>query len=298
MNNIKNTFTINDLENISGIKAHTIRIWEKRYQLFEPERKSRNVRHYDIESLRKILNIALLNDHGLKISKIAQLSDEEIIRKTREYVNQEFKNSKSLNALKLAMYTFDTSLFNDVYVEQMRKNTFSEVFEFVFVPLLDFIGLLWQTDSISPAHEHFMANLIYQKIQVNTENLTWGVAYKGTETYILYLPEEEMHEIGILYLNYELLLRGFKTIYLGRSIPVEDLAALKTQFDEIIWISQFTVSPTEEYLKSYLVEVEANLLGDKNRYWAISKKFRTFPKNDVPKDLSVFDSIRHVLQII
>ena len=296
MNNIKNSFTINDLENISGIKAHTIRIWEKRYDLLHPERLNRNIRLYNLESLQKILNVALLNKHGLKISKIAELSEEEIILKTREFVNQAFKNDKALVLLKLCMYNFDTSLFNEIYAEQLQTKTFSEIFIDLYIPFLEFVGLNWQTNSINPAHEHFISNLIYQKIQVNIENLDWNTEKDTEATYVIYLPEEEMHEIGILYFNYELLLRHKKTIYLGRSVPISDLVALQNQFEKVIWISQFTVSPKSDQIENYLGQVKELLIGNGNEYWAISYRMKDLAIKTDQKTLKTFTSIKDAIK--
>lgn len=297
MNNIKDSFTINDLENISGIKAHTIRIWEKRYDILQPERLSRNVRLYNLQSLQKILNVALLNNHGLKISKIAKLSDEEIILKTREFVNQAFKNDKALVLLKLSMYNFDTMLFNEIYAEQLQSKTFSEIFIDLYIPFLEFVGLNWQTNSINPAHEHFISNLIYQKIQVNIENLDWSTEKDDQATYIIYLPEEEMHEIGILYLNYELLLRKKKTIYLGRSVPISNLVTLQSQFEKVIWVSQFTVSPKSDQIETYLEQAKELLINGENEFWAISYRIKDLNINTSHK-LKTFTSIKETIKTL
>lgn len=297
MNNIKDSFTINDLENISGIKAHTIRIWEKRYDILQPERLSRNVRLYNLQSLQKILNVALLNNHGLKISKIAKLSDEEIILKTREFVNQAFKNDKALVLLKLSMYNFDTTLFNEIYSEQLQSKTFSEIFIDLYIPFLEFVGLNWQTNSINPAHEHFISNLIYQKIQVNIENLDWSTEKDDQATYIIYLPEEEMHEIGILYLNYELLLRKKKTIYLGRSVPISNLVTLQSQFEKVIWVSQFTVSPKSDQIETYLEQAKELLINGENEFWAISYRIKDLNINTSHK-LKTFTSIKETIKTL
>ena len=296
MNNIKSIFSIKDLENVSGIKAHTIRIWEKRYALLEPDRISRNVRTYNYDSLLKILNIALLNKQGLKISKIAQLTDKEILLKVREHISEEFKNQKALSSLKLAMYTFDTALFNKIYEEQMRLHTFSEVFQIVLGPFLNFIGLQWHSKGLNTAHEHFITNLIYQKIQLNTESLTLDDPVEGQATYILYLPEEEMHEIGLMYLNYELILRGFRTIYLGRSILLEDLVSLKEQLSKIIWISHFTVAPPAEFIIRYIDKIKKELLKDGDYFWAVSRKFNGVNEQENPNNFKFLNSLREVVK--
>jgi DNA-binding transcriptional MerR regulator len=295
MNNIKSVFSIKDLENISGIKAHTIRIWEKRYSLFEPDRINRNVRVYNYNSLLKILNIALLNKQGLKISKIAKLSDEEIILKTREHISKEFKDQKALSSIKLAMYTFDRVLFNKIYEEQMSLQTFSEVFQSVLGPFLIFMGLQWHSQGLNTAHEHFITNLIYQKIQLNTERIVQSTPQEGKPTYILYLPEEEMHEIGLLYLNYELILRGFKTIYLGRSVPLADLYSLNDQLQDLVWISHFTIAPPMEFIIPYLDQIKKELLSDGDKYWVVATQFHGINEQEPPKGFAFFKSLKEVV---
>ena len=200
MNNIKLDFTIKDLENISGIKAHTIRIWEKRYNLLEPKRSETNIRFYSNEDLQKLLNIVLLNNNDIKISKISKMSDEELILQTRALAFVTSLNDESINALKLSMFQFDKRLFNNVYEKLLEEKTFQEIFQEVFIPFLNDVGLLWQTDTLKPAHEHFISNLIVQKILINTEKLQFNIS-ETSKTYVLFLPENEIHEIGLLYLN-------------------------------------------------------------------------------------------------
>ena len=158
LNNIKQRFTIKDLENISGVKAHTIRIWEKRYNLLIPKRTETNIRYYTIENLQKILNIVFLNNNDFKISKIAKMSEDEIILHSRELALSAFVNDDAINSLKISMFQFDKSLFNATYSKLLQHKTFREIFNDIFVPFLDHIGLLWQTDTLLPAHEHFITN--------------------------------------------------------------------------------------------------------------------------------------------
>ena len=166
MNNIKTEFTIKDLENFSGIKAHTIRIWEKRYNLFEPNRTDSNIRYYDINSLQKILNISLLNNNGLKISKIAALSQKGIEQQIKELIFKDGFENQAANSLKLAMLNFDENLFNVTYNNLVAQSSLRDVFKNVFLPFMNDLGILWQVNSITPAHEHFITNLISQKIHI------------------------------------------------------------------------------------------------------------------------------------
>ncbi len=165
MNNVKKFFSIRDLENLSGIKAHTIRIWEKRYNLLTPERTATNIRTYSLASLQKLLNITLLYNNGTKISKIAKIPEENIPLMAREIVAKNSVKNHAINAFKLAMINFDQTLFFNTYNSLLAERSFRDIFIEVFIPLLNELGLLWQTDTISPSHEHFITNLIKQKVQ-------------------------------------------------------------------------------------------------------------------------------------
>ncbi|MBC7494583.1 MAG: MerR family transcriptional regulator, partial [Flavobacterium sp.] len=171
MNNIKNTFSIKDLENLSGIKAHTIRIWEKRYNVLEPMRTDTNIRFYDLSCLQKLLNITLLHDYGYKISKISKMSEEKIPSLVREIISQKSAKHHAISSFKMAMMNFDQTLFTSTYNNLLSEKSFKEIFYDVFIPLMNEIGFLWQTDTITPAHEHFLSYLVKQKLLINTEKL-------------------------------------------------------------------------------------------------------------------------------
>jgi len=241
MNNIKVNFSIKDLENLTGIKAHTIRIWEKRYNLLSPDRSETNIRNYSLSSFQKLLNISYLNNNGLKISKIASLDEEQIPIKVREIASRAKIEDHAINALKMAMINFDQVLFYSTYNNLLENKTFSEIFYSVFLPLLNEIGLLWQTNTITPAHEHFLTVHIKQKILLNTERLQLLEPKPVSKSYVLYLPENEIHDIGLLFINYQLRSKGYHTIFLGESVPMESLTDLLDFFEEVTFISYFTV---------------------------------------------------------
>jgi DNA-binding transcriptional MerR regulator len=251
MNNVKTSFSIRDMENLSGIKAHTIRIWEKRYNLFSPERTDTNIRTYNLESLQKLLNVTLLYNNGYKISKIAKLGDQNIPSLVNEIIAKNSEKSHSINSFKLAMLNFDQSLFLKTYNGLMEEKSFTQIFNEVFIPLLNELGLLWQTNTISPAHEHFISNLIKQKIYIHTEMLQFETPSRKDEVYVLFLPENEIHELGLLYINYQLALKGYKTIYLGQTMPIESLEDLLKYYTNIRFVSYFTVAPTKDDMGDY-----------------------------------------------
>ncbi|WP_088341879.1 MerR family transcriptional regulator [Robiginitalea sediminis] len=296
MNSVKKSFGIRDLENLTGIKAHTIRIWEKRYNLLEPERTATNIRTYSLKSLQKLLNITLLYNNGYKISKIAEIPEGEIPVHVREIVAQSTVKSHAINALKLAMINFDQGLFQKTFAGLLSERSFREIFWDVFIPLLHELGLLWQTDTIGPAHEHFITHLIKQKIYTCTEKLQTIEPTKTDKVFVLYLPENEIHEIGLLFVNYELVLRGYRTIYLGQTIPLENLPDLKNYYDEPYFISYFTVSPTADGLQSYLDDFREHLMTDSPAHlWILGRQAEQLLEKDLPEHFRAFNSIEHLL---
>lgn len=297
LNNIKTVFTIKDLENISGIKAHTIRIWEKRYNLLEPNRTDTNIRYYSTESLLKLLNVALLNKHSHKISKIADMTEEQIIVNARELAFKYAVNDDAINAFKMSMFQFDKVLFNNTYNRLLHKKTFRQIFKEVFIPFLNHIGLLWQTNTVMPAHEHFISNLIIQKIQLNTEKLESAATNKDY-TYVLFLPDGEIHEIGLLYLNYELVLRGSQTIYLGQSLPLNNLNYFFNGELKVCFITSMTVKPYDDKVVDYFYEIDDILKDTDHKMIAIGKRALDVQGLEFNSDITLFPSVIEVLDNI
>lgn len=292
MNNVKNIFSIKDLENLSGIKAHTIRIWEKRYNVLEPMRTDTNIRYYDLASLQKLLNITLLHNHGYKISKISKLSPERIPMMVREIISDKSVKNHAINAFKMAMINFDHSLFFNTYNNLLAEKSFREVFYEVFIPLMNEIGMLWQTDTISPAHEHFISYLIKQKLLVNTEKIQVLEPTKSDKVFVLYLPLNEIHELGLMYLNYEVILSGYKSVYLGESVPIDSLKDIKKYFNNVVYICYMTVEPEKDKVNEYLKEFYEEIIdNDADELWAIGRITEFINLNQYPK-VRVFNSIK------
>lgn len=295
MNNIQVNFSIKDLENLTGIKAHTIRIWEKRYSLLSPNRSETNIRNYSSTSLQKLLNISYLNNNGLKISKIASLEEDEIPVKVREIASRAKVENHAINAFKMAMVNFDQALFYNTYNNLIETKTFADIFYTVFMPLLDEVGLLWQTNTITPAHEHFLSIHIKQKILLNIERLQ-SLEPKPKfqpKTYVLFLPENEIHDIGLLFINYQLRSKGYHTIFLGESVPMESLTSLHNFFNEIVFITYFTVKPDTESIPEYIHEFNGMLLDNNNtKLNILGPKLSHLPQEiDLPDNVSTFSSI-------
>lgn len=292
MNNVKNIFSIKDLENISGIKAHTIRIWEKRYNVLAPMRSDTNIRYYDLPSLQKLLNITLLHDHGYKISRIAKIADEKIPDMVREIITEKSVKNHAISSFKIAMMNFDQTLFFNTYNELLAKKSFREIFYEVIIPLMNEIGLLWQTDTITPAHEHFITYLIKQKLLINTEKLQVLEPTKTDKVFVLYLPSNEIHELGIMYLNYEVLFHGYKTIYLGESIPLESLIDVKKYFDTIVFISYLTVEPNKDEINAYITKMNAEVVSDNNtQLWLLGRMVQFIDPKLIQPNTTLFNSI-------
>jgi DNA-binding transcriptional MerR regulator len=291
MNNIKNVFSIKDLENLSGIKAHTIRIWEKRYAVLEPMRTETNIRLYDLASLQKLLNITLLHNHGYKISKISKFPPEKIPELVNEIVSSKSAKNHAISSFKLAMMNFDQTLFFNTYNKLLSEKSFREVFYEVFIPLMSELGLLWQTDTITPAHEHFISYLIKQKLLINTEKVQVVQPTRTDKVFVLYLPMNEVHELGVMYLNYEILAAGYKTIYLGESVPTESLKDVKKYFDNIVFVSYMTVQPDKDQINPYIEDIKAQLLDDQTEFWCLGRMVEQINPNHFNSSIKKFESI-------
>lgn len=292
MSRIKSNFSIKDLENISGIKAHTIRIWEKRYKLLSPDRTDTNIRRYSLPSLQKLLNITLLYNHGFKISKIASLDHEEIPTMVREIALKSNSEQVSINALKLSMVNFDTVLFDATYEEILLQNDFDFVFMNIFMPLMNELGILWQTNAISPSHEHFITNLIKQKIHIQTESLQKEHTSQNNKIFVLYLPEDEIHEMGILFLNYFILKFGYKTIFLGQSLQTESLETLLSFSAEFCFVTYLTVEPDKETINQYIDEFYHTILKNNNANLAIMGPQQVYiDLTKLPKQIHLFKTV-------
>ena len=296
LNKINTTFSIKDLENLSGVKAHTIRIWEKRYAVFQPLRTDTNIRIYDLKSLQKLLNINFLHEYGYKISKIATYSDEEIPSMVRSIVSDKNAQNHAVNVFKIAMMNFDHQLFVKTYDWLLEEKTFRQIFFEVFIPFMEEIGQLWQTDTISPAHEHFVSHLIRQKIILNIHEAQLKKRSKFERTFVLSLPLNEIHDLGLLYLNYEIANLGYQVIYLGESMPIENLKEVKEHFSTSVFISYFTVQPALDDLDNYVQEMADQLLDGSSSIWLLGRMTKNIKKEMLSDQITIFDSVLELIQ--
>lgn len=299
MNVVKNVFSIKDLENLSGVKAHTIRIWEKRFNILQPKRTETNIRYYDLHCLQKLLNITLLHDFGYKISKISTYSEKQIPQLVNEIITKKTVKHHAISSFKMAMMNFDQGMFIKIYDQILGEKSFGEIFNEIFVPLMNQIGLLWQTDTISAAHEHFLTNLIKQKIVLNTEKVQLKPPTNDDKVFILYLPSNEIHDLGLMFLNYEILSKGYKTIYLGESVPIDSLKDVKEYFDKIVFVSYLTVEPNKDEINNYITSLKKEILNDeKSEIWLTGRILAHLDKKLINEKISLFYSIPDIVNNI
>lgn len=218
-------YSIRYLEGISGVKAHTIRIWEQRYKLLKPKRSSSNIRFYDDDQLRRMLNVTALLDLGFKISHIGEMSDARIYRELKRHLDESKGDSvvfqHFVNELIISSLNFDKYSFENHFNSCVLKFGFAATIENVLYPTMKRIGVLWQSEEMNPSQEHFISNLVRQKLYSAIDGLPEPA--RSSRKCILFLPENEHHEIGLLYFNYLLIGSGIKTIYLGENVPVENV---------------------------------------------------------------------------
>ena len=295
MENIKQNFSIKDLETLSGIKAHTIRMWEKRYGVLQPQRTDTNIRTYGVNGLQKILNIAFLNENGYKISRISKMSEDEISELVQRITTSKSNTNRAVKSLKVAMMNFDQPLFLRTYDGLLQNLTFRDIYNQVFIPLLQEIGILWQAGTITPAHEQFISSLIKQKLFINIEMLQKEQPNKKDKVFVLFLPNEEIHDIGLFYANYEILLYGYKVIFLGQSLPMEDLDYLSKLFDNTVFVSYLTVKPenVEEYIHKFTNQICTSACCE---YWLLGRKALELIDNKVklPERVRAFRNINEL----
>ncbi len=215
-------YSIKDLETLSGVKAHTIRIWEQRYGLLVPERTATNIRSYNDVELKKLLQANVLYNNGYKISKIAAFSQKQILEEIDFLSRKEDARSVAIEALTIAMIEMNEHSFDDILNSKIEAQGLDKTMEDIVYPFLSRIGVLWITGVIEPAQEHFISNLIRQKIIVAINNVP-NKLEEESPVCIAFLHQDEMHELGLLYYTYHLKVVGYKVIYLGQMTPYSDV---------------------------------------------------------------------------
>ncbi|MBS3771107.1 MAG: MerR family transcriptional regulator [Bacteroidales bacterium] len=247
-------YSIKELEKLSGIKAHTIRIWEKRYNVIQPKRTQTNIRYYSEHDLKKLLNIAILNREGRKISDISKLNNHELTEKVMRFTYNSINLESQIEKLVIAMVELDETKFDQILSNAIMHEGFEQTIIKLIFPFLARIGLLWQTGSINPAQEHFISNLLRQKIMVAIDNLRIPDR-KDAKTFILFLPEDEFHELGLLFYNYLIKKAGQNVIYLGSSVPFSDLVETNQLIKSDYLFTAITTALSGNQLKRYIEQL-------------------------------------------
>lgn len=248
------SYSIKDLEHLSGIKAHTLRIWEQRYNFIEPKRTDTNIRYYSDDDLKLVLNISTLKENGYKISKIAKMNEEELNQEVLKIAETNLRFPDQINSLTLSMIDMDEDRFESILNNNILKYGFERTMLNIIYPFLAKIGMLWQTGSILPAQEHFISNLIRQKMTVAIDG-QYVTERESKGKWLLYLPEGELHELSLMFAAFLLRARKFKVIYLGQNLPKSDLYSVKEIHEPDYVLTICTAAPKKSEVQEYIDEV-------------------------------------------
>lgn len=281
-------YAIKDLERLSGIKAHTLRIWEQRYGILKPERTDTNIRYYTSEDLKRILNISLLNNNGFKISKIAKLPDEEIVKQAQSILNNYSKESDQIDNLVMCMMEMNEAKFEKIVSNCIIHFGFESTIEKIVFPFMRQIGNMWQVGMINPAQEHFISHLVRQKIIVGIDGL-FPEPLANPKTFLLFLPANELHELGLLYCNFLVKSKGHKCLYLGQSVPFNDLVSVADVVPPDVIVTTFTSNPEGAPVQEYLNNICKSF---PNSQIMVSGRvfFDRSEKIELPKNATLFES--------
>ncbi|MBP7512083.1 MAG: MerR family transcriptional regulator [Bacteroidia bacterium] len=222
VNHTLGTFTIKDIEAITGIKSHTLRIWEQRYGIVMPKRSETNIRYYDDSDLKTLLNISLLNENGYKISEIAKMTSLQVAEKVVLLGQQCTEYKIHIRSFISSMMSFDETGFHKLLNTYILQYGMEETFLHIVFPFLNEVGILWQVGSLLPSHEHFVSNIIKQKVYVAIDGQVGKLA-EHRKKFLLFLPQSEKHSLGLLFANYLIRARGHEVLYLGQEVPLADL---------------------------------------------------------------------------
>ncbi|WP_319481624.1 MerR family transcriptional regulator [uncultured Draconibacterium sp.] len=282
-------YSIKDLETLSGIKAHTIRIWEKRYDLLKPERTDTNIRYYTDDDLKRMLNVSLLVRNGYKISKVAAWQEDDIKKTVLDVAKTKKSEEGYVDQLLLFMVNFDNLGFTALINEIIEKYGIEEAMQNIFFALFERIGTFWQVGSIFPAQEHYITNFIRRKLIAAIDAI--GITNSKEKTILFYLPEEELHELSLLFYSYLAAKLGYNVIYLGQFVPFDDLEKLRSHV-ELDFIFTAFISPVlKENLEIYLEKLKELYQHQKVFItgWQIKEHAPKLPRNfKVVKDYREF----------
>lgn len=290
-------YSISDLERLSGVKAHTLRVWESRYGLIVPQRTDTNIRFYSDHDLKKIMNVAFLVNSGLRISKVASMSEGEQRSLVLDKSNGGHNHAGTLTALKVAMIEFDQDTFERVLNRCMLNLGAEEAFNTVLADFIRHLGILWQTNAINVAHEHFVTGLVKQKLFSLIDQLT--VAPKpDAKNHLLFLPSGELHELGLLYLHFVLRKNGQRSLYLGQDVPLEFLKEASDRCHPDVIVSIFTTNPHRDDIENYLHQLGTSHPGRKLQFWLAGYPLRSFHEKMKDQRIQHFGTMEELRNLI
>lgn len=290
---IMHAFTIKDLENLSGIKAHTIRIWEQRYSLLNPQRTDTNIRYYTNAELQKVLNIALLNKYGFKISHIDKMTPEVMKEKILSLSQVQAQQERLVNELIGAMVDLKMDVFEEKIDDYIASKGIEKAIIQIIFPFLERIGILWLTNHINPGQEHLVTNIIRQKLIVGINSVR--VKQEPENSVLLFLPEGEHHEMGLLFTSFLLKSRGIKVIYVGANAPLKDIEFIARHTKPAFLYSHLTSVGNNFNLEKFLVQVY-NRMPDMQL--VVSGTLVQQYKKQVPANVSLKKSLSEVMEYI
>ena len=285
-------YSIKEISELSGIKAHTLRIWEQRYSFIIPKRTNTNIRYYDDEDLKLILNIALLKNNGHKISMICTMDEKELLNKVKQLMEKKLGFPEQIQGLTLAMLELDEDRFEKILSTNILQIGFERTMLNLIYPFFQKIGILWQTGAITPAQEHFISNLVRQKIIVAID----GQVVPSTnynKKYLLYLPENELHEMSLLFSSYIIKSRNNKVIYLGQNVPHNDLIRIYKDHNPDYLLTVFTTSPSVNQMQAYINKISDSF---KNSTVLISGHQVVGQDIDLPGNIKLLNKLQDLIE--
>ncbi len=285
-------YSIKDIEQLSGIKAHTLRIWEQRYNFIKPKRTDTNIRYYDDHDLKLVLNVALLKDNGHKISRICNMDNHELQLEVMKLMEKKLGFPEQIQGLTLAMLEFDEERFEKILSTNILQIGFERTMMNLIYPFFQKIGILWQTGSISPSQEHFISNLIRQKLIVAIDGQVTSTS-NYNKKYLLYLPENELHEISLLFSSYLIKSRNNKVIYLGQNVPLEDLVNIYKDHNPDYLLTVMTTFPQPSEVQAYVYNISESF---KNAHVLVTGNQVIGQDIDMPENVVLLNKIQDLIQ--
>ncbi|MBC7587936.1 MAG: MerR family transcriptional regulator [Chitinophagaceae bacterium] len=288
-----NAFTIKDLENISGIKAHTIRIWEQRYSFLKPQRTGTNIRYYTGDELKTILNISLLNKYGFKISLIDKLTEAQIQEKILSLSHVQAQQERMVNSLIQHLIDLDTDKLELLLTNYIHSKGIERSITQIIFPFLERIGILWLTNHITPGQEHLVTNIVRQKLIAGIDAVSSHV--QKETTVLLFLPESEHHELGLLFMQYLLKSRGIRVLYVGANVPLKDVEFIANFKKPTFLYTHLTAVADKFNFEKFLLSLHQRCA---NFDILVSGHLTQIYKKEIPPNITFKKSLSEVMDYI